>query len=446
MPEASTRLSNDEALSFRLQNTPPSVSYRFCVPDEWYRRPSRIAPSKSSFKPTEETLKRLSELDDDDSEGENTAKQKRNGNGASVPNSPVTDSSASPGSSGTFSSARLSTMFGSWLGSSSSQDLMNEEERCLVSEPIVMDNNGRGPGGSVDEDDFERMIVRCRSFRPLYDAHLPVQDDLGLKGEKRAAMHNLPPDRKRYLLEQNCLMKSTPSSKSGNSPHLGYAASYGPSRAAQILPNLVPQLTGEGSLMKRLSVSWGGFSDGSPVTPSTPLAKSIFSQEERSDRPEPAPLQSQSTGSLWSNWWSSSGGEASPSPKNMAKEEKSAAWYIGCIRSRRTTDSKLVKHLISLRVHLSTAKLSWVDGFLNENDGMELLGTLLSTLVAKGGKRKKLGDTEEMVLYEVLKCLRVLLNIGVWLILQSPLLLMIDVFYFISYSLVSRSCCPLPTS
>lgn len=111
-------------------------------------------------------MKRLSELDDDDdSEGENTAKQKRNDNGTSAPQSPMSDSSASPGSSGTFSSARLSTMFGSWLGSSSSQELMNEGERRLVSEPIAMDNDGRGPGGSVDEDDFTRMIVRCLSFR-----------------------------------------------------------------------------------------------------------------------------------------------------------------------------------------------------------------------------------------------------------------------------------------
>ncbi len=248
-----------------------------------------------------------------------------------------------------------------------------------------------------------------------------AQDDLGLKGEKRAAMHNLPPDRKRYLLEQNRLMKSTSSPKSA-SPHLGYAASYGPARAARIIPNLVPQLTGEGSLMKRLSVSWASSSEASPSTPTMPLVNNIFKAEEgKLERAEPAPIQSQSTGSLWSSWWSSSGGEASSSPKNNAKEEKSAAWYIECIRSRRTTDSKLVKHLISLRVHLSTAKLSWVNGFLNENDGMELLGSLLSTLVAKGGKRKRLGDTEEMVLYEVLKCLRVLLNIGVRLITFASL-------------------------
>ncbi len=147
-------------LSFRLQSTPASGYYRFCVPDEWYRRPSRIAPSKSSFKPTEETLKRLSELDDDDSDGENTAKQKRNGNGASAPQSPISDRSASPSSLGTFSSARLSTMFGSWLGSpSSQQELTFEGERRLVSEPIAMSDPGQGPGDSVDEEDFGRMIV-----------------------------------------------------------------------------------------------------------------------------------------------------------------------------------------------------------------------------------------------------------------------------------------------
>lgn len=80
------------------------------------------------------------------------------------------------------------------------------------------------------------------------------------------------------------------------------------------------------------------------------------------------------------------------------------------LRSRKSTDVKLVKHLISLRVHLSTAKLSWVEQFLDEQKGMAALGTLLAELVGKGGKRKKLTDVEETVLYEVIKCLRVLLN------------------------------------
>lgn len=162
------------------------MHYRFCVPDEWYRRPSRIAPSKPSFKPTEETLKRLSELDDEDSEGENTAKQKRNSIIASGPQSPTSDKSNSPSSSGTFSSARLSTMFGSWLGSTSSQELANEERR-LVSEPIAMDNSGRGPGDSVDEDDFEKMIVIIDRLRFVLQTYLFYEGRPGLERRKESS-------------------------------------------------------------------------------------------------------------------------------------------------------------------------------------------------------------------------------------------------------------------
>lgn len=70
----------------------------------------------------------------------------------------------------------------------------------------------------------------------------------------------------------------------------------------------------------------------------------------------------------------------------------------------------MVKHLIPLRVHLSTANLAWIGEFVDERGGLEVLGGVLAGLVGKGGKRKRLGDVEEMVLLEVVKCLRVLLN------------------------------------
>jgi diaphanous 1 len=61
-------------------------------------------------------------------------------------------------------------------------------------------------------------------------------------------------------------------------------------------------------------------------------------------------------------------------------------------------------------VHLSTAKLAWIERFVDEQNGMDVLGNLLSGLVGKGGKRRKLTDTEDTVLLEVVRCLRVLLN------------------------------------
>lgn len=74
---------------------------------------------------------------------------------------------------------------------------------------------------------------------------------------------------------------------------------------------------------------------------------------------------------------------------------------------------KLVKHLISLRVHLSTADLAWIQEFVSEAKGVDSLGDLLASLVAKNGKRKKLQNVEETVLLEVIKCVRVLLNTDV---------------------------------
>lgn len=72
-------------------------------------------------------------------------------------------------------------------------------------------------------------------------------------------------------------------------------------------------------------------------------------------------------------------------------------------------------------MHLSTAKLTWIQNFVGTSAGMEALGTLLSALLARIGKRKKLSETESMVMLEIIKCLRVLLNTepGFGRVLQS---------------------------
>jgi diaphanous 1 len=84
--------------------------------------------------------------------------------------------------------------------------------------------------------------------------------------------------------------------------------------------------------------------------------------------------------------------------------------------SYKTTDVKLVKHLISLRVHLSTANLIWIEQFVVDQRGLDTLGGLLGGLVGKGGKRKTLTEVESSNLLEIIKCLRVLLNTEVCLI------------------------------
>lgn len=238
-------------------------------------------------------------------------------------------------------------------------------------------------------------------------------------------MYRLPPEQKRYLLEQNQVSRASTLSRSAGakaSKPSAAPSTYGPASAAAMLPRLVPQLTGDSGIMKRFSIA--GWSTGSVSPPSGPpdsprssvdlgskRRDSIVSLKSPAEKAvEPAPLLPQSTGSMWTSWWASSGGEKGAAGDRSREAEKTAGWYASGIRNGRTTDTKLVKHLISLRVHLSTANLAWIEEFVTTESGMNILSDLLARLVSKGGKRKKLTDIEDTVLLETIKCLRALLN------------------------------------
>ena len=251
-------------------------------------------------------------------------------------------------------------------------------------------------------------------------------------------MYRLPADQKRYLLEQNQVTRAGTMSRSAAAKVSKSAATYGSTSAAAMLPRLVPQLTGDSSIMKRFSMAGWGAASSTPAAepPDSPRSSisathngrdSMVSIKSSSEKDvDAAPLQPQATGGLWSSWWASSGGGNGMAAKET---EKTPNWYATNIRNGRTTDTKLVKHLISLRVHLSTANLAWIEEFVTTESGMNVLSDLLARLVSKGGKRKKLSEVEDTVLLEVIKCLRALLNTEVCapltrtahIILMSPL-------------------------
>lgn len=58
------------------------------------------------------------------------------------------------------------------------------------------------------------------------------------------------------------------------------------------------------------------------------------------------------------------------------------------IRSKKN-EMKLARHLIGLRVHLSTAQLGWIDSFVVDANGLDGLDDLLTSFVGKSGKRCK---------------------------------------------------------
>jgi diaphanous 1 len=230
-------------------------------------------------------------------------------------------------------------------------------------------------------------------------------------------MHALPLDRKRYLLRQNRQHKASQQAASQRSNPAG-VMSLGPSSGAGYLPRIVPQLTGD--VMKRFSVAWNG--SGPPPAPSSPLNHRTDharrARESSVEHTVQQPLQPQTTGGLWSSWWASSGGTSSGSghTRKDSTGENTPRWYVDGLMSYKTTDVKLVKHLISLRVHLSTANLIWIEQFVVDQRGLDTLGGLLGGLVGKGGKRKTLTEVESSNLLEIIKCLRVLLNTEVCLI------------------------------
>ena len=238
-------------------------------------------------------------------------------------------------------------------------------------------------------------------------------------------MYNLAPERQQYLLEQH-RERARSVSRATNPVHQRPAASpqastYSPATSSGLIPRLVPQLTGDSGIMRRFSlVGWG---TNSPPSHS-PRASADFDVSTRAEEPRaasPTPIQPQSTGGLWSSWWNSSGGEKTSTADNRQQESlKTPRWYTDRIRIGKPVDMKLVKHLITLRVHLSTADLAWIEIFVHDCKGLDLLNALLASLVGRGGKQKKLQNIEESVLLEAIKCIRVLLNTDVRTVRWTP--------------------------
>jgi diaphanous 1 len=154
--------------------------FRFCVPDEWYRRSKPRSLSTASLTPSEATIKHLAELEDDLSDGEGTAKQKHDAN------SPPPNNKIGKGDwKETFSQNRISTFFDGWLPSSNTSHNADSPplERMSVSEPKLLDQSTveremltKSEENASDEDegdlaDFHQMVVRPLHLRAFFFCH-----------------------------------------------------------------------------------------------------------------------------------------------------------------------------------------------------------------------------------------------------------------------------------
>lgn len=164
------RLSSSVCLSNILKATknksPTNIpSYRFCVPDEWYRRSRTRTLSSGSLTPSEATIKRLADLEESEEEDEEEIAE---GGGTAKADLATQSTASSPRKSGdwrgTFSQTRLSTMFEGWLPSSPTPiapvdpSAQNRRTSISVSDPIPLQTELT----EFDSDDlsgFEEMMV-----------------------------------------------------------------------------------------------------------------------------------------------------------------------------------------------------------------------------------------------------------------------------------------------
>lgn len=305
-----------------------------------------------------------------------------------------------------------------------------------------------------------------------------LMDDLGIKGTSRTAMLALPEDRKRFLINQNESARlSTPtkprgsisqqSDKADSSNTGGFVDTL--SRASAIAggwsnrfsissftgptdPNHAnAELEEDSAPSPRRRFSGSGNHDSSSrgsgsTRPTTVLSDngSLGSVEARQTGYDEGTLKLSHTGSsagaattLWNSWW----GGGSSIAQTSISDSDSADKYAAKLRDNKLSRKNLVKHLLSLRVTLSSAKLSWIGSFLQASglDAIECImqqeveGFIGGREITKSTERKEMSDT---ILLEAVKCLRTLMNteLGFDCVLQQPHLV-----YYIGCSLRSPS-------
>ncbi|GAA5859773.1 hypothetical protein JCM1840_006447 [Sporobolomyces johnsonii] len=385
--------------------------------------------------------------EEEEEEGERTIKGEKGSNPDPAPST----STAMPLPLPATSRTRLSTLFTDWIApeastssSPSSPSPALEARTRIVGGPMPLSRDLSRRFSSFTPGDRLSGIHNQGNFAENdendegegeedVDAALEgLMDDLGMKETQRLGMRQLPDDRKRFLLRQH---------------RQSQAHSSEPLRAAKTGPTGDTGLISNVKRFSLASVGWGAASvnvaqplrpvttfgtasDSSPHTPS-PTSPSF--------RPVSPPLHAQPTGtsSSWTSWWSSASNATGTGQAASEQAKDTPPFYVDQLRSTKISQRSLVKHLIALRVRLSTAKLGWTQVFLGEAKGLEALEGLLARIVLKRiNKGEAPSEEDKTVQAECIKCLRVLLNTDIGF---AQVLAHSNLITYIVYSLYTTS-------
>lgn len=213
-------------------------------------------------------------------------------------------------------------------------------------------------------------------------------------------------DRKRYLMQQSRQRASGPPA---SPPHIltGYST-LGAASSSSLIPKLLPQFSG-GAIGRFSAARFGSWTASSAPTgalsrentpPTSPKQMTFEPRRSSGQNPESPPQ----TNKLWASWWGGPNGVVAAGESSKSDQDKSAVGeltrvgqasspppkgystvipYVTGITRSKSNSTTLVKHLVSLRIHAATAKMDWIEEFIESGQGLEAISGLITTLVEK---------------------------------------------------------------
>ncbi|KAI8600503.1 hypothetical protein EDD21DRAFT_376993 [Dissophora ornata] len=316
--------------------------------------------------------------------------------------------------------SRLSSFFdpsalGGWLAPETKKRhsiVVGQSVPNLISKPMGMENGG---GSEVHE----------MSDEELTEAFAALLNDLNIKDSLRDSMMQFTREKKTALILQNQQVQQQKERVSSPDPYsagqMGTVNNRGTNTRSKFMGSISsrvsfiePDNSSNTKLHSRYS-SWSslaGSYDSAAAEETAPQSPKLTGYER------PMSPTMAAAGSLWSNWFGSTPQTDSASIDEPADD--SPQFYIEQLLSRTTTQKTLAKHLLSLRIALATAKLSWIRQFLDGRGFRALENVLDKTAIKKRGG--KTNDLDETLQSECVQCLRVLMNTepGFTQVLRSP--------------------------
>ncbi|KAG0314255.1 hypothetical protein BGZ99_008272 [Dissophora globulifera] len=313
--------------------------------------------------------------------------------------------------------SRLSSLFdpstlGGWLAPETKKRhsiVIGQSVPNLISRPNGIENSGE-TSEMTDEE--------------LNETFTALLNDLNIKDTVRESMMQFSREKKTALIHQNQQVQHQKERVASPDPYsLGQTAGInnrGTTAKSKFIGSISsrvsfiePDSSSTAKLHSRYS-SWSSLAGsydntGDEGVPSSPKLNGA----ERPTSPTMA-----AAGSLWTSWF---GAVAQPDTASIDEPlDDSPQFYIDQLLSKATTQKTLAKHLLSLRIALATAKLSWIRQFLDGRGFRALENVLDKTAIKKRGG--KANDLDETLQSECVQCLRVLMNTepGFNQVLRSP--------------------------